>query len=157
MKKILLSLTLFLGLSMTAAGQGMSDTQVQTYIQRELKSGASQSQIAMRLMQRGVTAQQLQRVRKLMQDGKGSGSGLGSGSGAGLGAGEDLATSRLRESNGSVRVNAQGTPLVTTQVQPSGSGNTDGLAENRAQVYIPDTVDNKVNGKRVFGRDIFNK
>ena len=155
MKKILLSLTLFLGLSIPAAGQGMSDTQVQTYIQRELKSGASQSQIAMRLMQRGVTAQQLQRVRKLMQDGKGSGSG--SGSGMGLGAGEDLATSRLRESNGSVRVNAQGTPLVTTQVQPSGSGNTEGLAENRAQVYIPDTVDNKVNGKRVFGRDIFNK
>ena len=142
---------------MTAAGQGMSDTQVQTYIQRELKSGASQSQIAMRLMQRGVTAQQLQRVRKLMQDGKGSGSGSGSGSGAGLGAGEDLATSRLRESNGSVRVNAQGTPLATTQVQPSGSGNTDGLAENRAQVYIPDTVDNKIKGKRVFGRDIFNK
>ena len=155
MKKILLSLTLFLGLSIPAAGQGMSDTQVQTYIQRELKSGASQSQIAMRLMQRCVTAQQLQRVRKLMQDGKGSGSG--SGSGSGLGAGEDLATSRLRESNGSVRVNAQGTPLVTTQVQPSGSGNTDGLAENRPQVYIPDTVDNKINGKRVFGRDIFNK
>ena len=77
MKKILLSLTLFLGLSVGASGQGMSDTQVQTYIQRELKSGASQSQIAMRLMQRGVTAQQLQRVRKMMQDGQGSGSGSG--------------------------------------------------------------------------------
>ena len=154
MKKILLSLTLFLGLSISASAQGMSDTQVQSYIQRELKSGASQSQIAMRLMQRGVTAQQLQRVRKQMQE---SGAGTGSGSGMGLGAGEDLSTSRLRESNGSVRVNAQGVPLVTTQVQPSGSGNTDGLSENRAQVYIPDTVDNKINGKRVFGRDIFNK
>ena len=130
MKKILLSLTLFLGLSMTAAGQGMSDSQVQSYIQREMKSGASQSQIAMRLMQRGVTAQQLQRVRKMITD---SGGGASSGGGTGFGS-DDLATSRLREANGSLRVNAQGTPLITTQVQPSGTGNTDGLAENRPQV-----------------------
>ena len=153
MKKILLSLTLFLGLSMTAAAQGMSDSQVQSYIQREVKTGASQSQIAMRLMQRGVTAQQLQRVRKQMTE---TGGMTGSGT-SGSGMGEDAAVSRLREANGAQRVNAQGTPLVTTQVMPSGSGNTEGLAESRPQVYIPDTVDNKVNGKHVFGRDIFNK
>ena len=83
MKKILLSLTLFLGLSMTAAAQGMSDSQVQSYIQREMKTGASQSQIVMRLMQRGVTAQQLQRVRKQMTE---TGGMTGSGaSGTGLG------------------------------------------------------------------------
>ena len=153
MKKILLSLTLFLGLSMTAAAQGMSDSQVQSYIQREMKTGASQSQIAMRLMQRGVTAQQLQRVRKQLTE---TGGMTGSGT-SGSGMGEDAAVSRLREANGAQRVNAQGTPLVTTQVTPSGSGNTEGLAESRPQVYIPDTVDNKVNGKHVFGRDIFNK
>ena len=153
MKKILLSLTLFLGLSMTAAAQGMSDSQVQSYIQREMKTGASQSQIAMRLMQRGVTAQQLQRVRKQMTE---TGGMTGSGT-SGSGMGEDAAVSRLREANGAQRVNAQGAPLVTTQVMPSGSGNTEGLAESRPQVYIPDTVDNKVNGKHVFGRDIFNK
>jgi len=153
MKKILLSLTLFLGLSMTAAAQGMSDSQVQSYIQREMKTGASQSQIVMRLMQRGVTAQQLQRVRKQMTE---TGGMTGSGA-SGSGMGEDAAVSRLREANGAQRVNAQGTPLVTTQVTPSGSGNTEGLAESRPQVYIPDTVDNKVNGKHVFGRDIFNK
>ena len=153
MKKILLSLTLFLGLSMTAAAQGMSDSQVQSYIQREMKTGASQSQIVMRLMQRGVTAQQLQRVRKQMTE---TGGMTGSGT-SGSGLGEDAAVSRLREANGAQRVNAQGTPLVTTQVMPSGSGNTEGLAESRPQVYIPDTVDNKVNGKHVFGRDIFNK
>jgi protein involved in polysaccharide export with SLBB domain len=153
MKKILLSLTLFLGLSMTAAAQGMSDSQVQSYIQREMKTGASQSQIVMRLMQRGVTAQQLQRVRKQMTE---TGGMTGSGT-SGSGMGEDAAVSRLREANGAQRVNAQGAPLVTTQVMPSGSGNTEGLAESRPQVYIPDTVDNKVNGKHVFGRDIFNK
>ena len=46
---------------------------------------------------------------------------------------------------------------VRRTVPPSGSGNTEGLAESRPQVYIPDTVDNKINGKHVFGRDIFNK
>ena len=138
---------------MTAAAQGMSDSQVQSYIQREVKTGASQSQIAMRLMQRGVTAQQLQRVRKQMTE---TGGMTGSGT-SGSGMGEDAAVSRLREANGAQRVNAQGAPLVTTQVTPSGSGNTEGLAESRPQVYIPDTVDNRVNGKHVFGRDIFNK
>ena len=133
--------------------QGMSDSQVQSYIQREMKTGASQSQIVMRLMQRGVTAQQLQRVRKQMTE---TGGITGSGA-SGTGLGEDAAASRLREANGAQRVNAQGAPLVTTQVMPSGSGNTEGLAESRPQVYIPDTVDNKVNGKHVFGRDIFNK
>ena len=153
MKKILLSLTLLLSMATPSLAQGMSDSQVQSYIQREMKTGASQSQIAMRLMQRGVTAQQLQRVRKQMTE---SGGMTGTGT-SGSGMGEDAAVSRLREANGAQRVNAQGAPLVTTQVMPSGSGNTEGLAESRPQVYIPDTVDNKINGKHVFGRDIFNK
>ena len=153
MKKILLSLALLLSMATPSLAQGMSDSQVQSYIQREMKTGASQSQIAMRLMQRGVTAQQLQRVRKQMTETAGM-----TGSGAsGSGMGENDAVSRLREANGAQRVNAQGAPLVTTQVTPSGSGNTEGLAESRPQVYIPDTVDNKINGKHVFGRDIFNK
>ena len=153
MKKILLSLALLLSMATPSLAQGMSDSQVQSYIQREMKTGASQSQIAMRLMQRGVTAQQLQRVRKQMTE---TGGMTGSGA-SGSGMGENDAVSRLREANGAQRVNAQGAPLVTTQVMPSGSGNTEGLAESRPQVYIPDTVDNKVNGKHVFGRDIFNK
>ena len=37
------------------------------YVQREMNAGASQSQIATRLMQRGVTMQQLQRVRSQYQ------------------------------------------------------------------------------------------
>ena len=153
MKKILLSLALLLSMATPSLAQGMSDSQVQSYIQREMKTGASQSQIAMRLMQRGVTAQQLQRVRKQMTE---TGGMTGSGA-SGSGMGENDAVSRLREANGAQRVNAQGAPLVTTQVTPSGSGNTEGLAESRPQVYIPDTVDNKINGKHVFGRDIFNK
>ena len=59
MKKFLLACTLLL--SAVASHAQMSDTQVMQYVQREMKSGASQAQIATRLMQRGVTMQQLQR------------------------------------------------------------------------------------------------
>ena len=41
----------------------MSDIQVMQYVQREMKNGSSQSQIATKLMQKGVTMQQLQRTR----------------------------------------------------------------------------------------------
>ena len=53
MKKILLTFAFMLGV--VASYAQMSDTQVMQYVQREMKSGASQSQIATRLMQRGVT------------------------------------------------------------------------------------------------------
>ena len=96
MKKILLSLALLLSMATPSLAQGMSDSQVQSYIQREMKTGASQSQIAMRLMQRGVTAQQLQRVRKQMTE---TGGMTGTGA-SGTGLGEDAAASRLREANG---------------------------------------------------------
>ena len=41
----------------------MSDTQVMQEVMREMQAGSSQSQIATRLMQKGVTMEQLQRVR----------------------------------------------------------------------------------------------
>ena len=43
--------------------QTMSDTQVLQYVQREMKAGTSQAQIATSLLQRGATMQQLQRIR----------------------------------------------------------------------------------------------
>ena len=53
MRKYLLML--FLLCSTMLVHAQMSDTQVMQQIQREQKTGASQSQIATRLMQKGVT------------------------------------------------------------------------------------------------------
>ena len=53
-----------------AHAQGMSDAQVLKYIQREVKAGTSQSQIAIKLMQRGVDMKQLQRVRQQVNAGQ---------------------------------------------------------------------------------------
>ena len=154
MKKFLMSIAL-MACVITAYGQGMTDAQVKSYIQREMKAGTSQAQIATRLMQRGVTMAQIQRIRQqVAQSGAGTGAIANSTDGAST-------ESRLREANGAVRVDANGQPIVTTQVTPTGAtpaiSNLDEATGSRPQVYIPDTVDNKINGKRVFGRDIFNK
>jgi len=133
--------------------QGMSDAQVMRYIQREAKAGTSQSQIAVKLMQRGVDMKQLQRVRQQAsgaQGGATSASSTSSSSGGG--------NSRLRRSNGSVMVDAQGRPLYsqTSAFAMGAAGEIEDIA-SRPNVYLPDSMSTMVNGKHVFGRDIFNK
>ena len=61
MKRLFLSILLMLSFVLQGYAQGMSDTQVLQYIQREVKAGTSQSQIAVKLMQRGVDMKQIQR------------------------------------------------------------------------------------------------
>ena len=91
----------------------MSDTQVMQQIQREMKSGASQSQIATRLMQKGVTMQQLQRVRSQYETLNGGKSTRSSG------ASSDVLVedSRLRENNGAILTDSAGNALFTQQVK----------------------------------------
>ncbi|GJG32491.1 capsule polysaccharide transporter [Xylanibacter ruminicola] len=152
MKRSLLVLSLLLTTLLVQAQ--MSDIQVMQYVQREMKNGSSQSQIATKLMQKGVTMQQLQRVRSQYEKLNGTSAVRSSGSTTD----QLTADSRMRESNGAVRVDAEGNELY---VQKIGSSNTDedmlenSNLSNRQQVYIPDSV-NTINGKRVFGRDIFN-
>ena len=134
-------------------GQGMSDAQVMRYIQREAKAGTSQSQIAVKLMQRGVDMKQLQRVRQQVMASQGS-----SKSSAAASSGSADGSSRLRRSNGSVMVDAQGNPLYsqTSGFALGAAGEIENIAD-RPNVYLPDTMSTMINGKRVFGRDIFNQ
>lgn len=134
-------------------GQGMSDAQVMRYIQREAKAGTSQSQIAVKLMQRGVDMKQLQRVRQQASAGQG-----GSTSASGTSGGSVSGNSRLRRSNGSVMVDAQGNALYsqTNGFAMGAAGEIEDIA-SRPNVYLPDSMSTMVNGKHVFGRDIFNK
>lgn len=133
--------------------QGMSDAQVMRYIQREAKAGTSQSQIAVKLMQRGVDMKQLQRVRQQVSSAQGSSSSASSASG-----GTVSGNSRLRRSNGSVMVDAQGNPLYsqTSAFAMGAAGEIEDIS-SRPNVYLPDSMSTMVNGKHVFGRDIFNK
>ena len=133
--------------------QGMSDAQVMRYIQREAKAGISQSQIAVKLMQRGVDMKQLQRVRQQVSASQSSSTTASVTSGS-----STSGNSRLRRSNGSVMVDAQGNPLYsqTSAFAMGAAGEVEDIA-SRPNVYLPDSMSTMVNGKHVFGRDIFNK
>ena len=145
---------LFILSAVLSHAQGMSDAQVMRYIQREVKAGTSQSQIAVKLMQRGVDMKQLQRVRQQVTASQGtSASKTATASGGSVDG-----SSRLRRSNGSVMVDAQGNPLYsqTNGFAMGAVGEIEDIA-SRPNVYLPDSMSTMINGKRVFGRDIFNR
>ena len=136
----------------------MSDSQVMDFVRREVQAGTSQSQIAVKLMQRGVDMKQIQRVRQLYE--KQNGTSATSSPSRTSSAGVITTDSRLRESNGAVRVDAQGNPLYTSSNGYNPVGESQEMRpdlDTRPNVYIKDSVNLTVNGKRVFGRDIFNK
>lgn len=133
-------------------GQSMSDAQVLKYIQRETKAGTSEQQIAIKLMQRGVDMKQLQRVRQQVKTQSSSSTKASSSSSSGD------SNSRMRKSNGSVMVDAQGNPLYSpsSSYALGAAGEIEDIAD-RPNVTLPDSTNTLVNGKRVFGRDIFNR
>ena len=126
----------------------MSDTQVMQQLQREMKSGASQSQIATRLMQKGVTMQQLQRVRSQYETLNGGKSSRSSGGSTDV----LVEDSRMRDNNGAILTDSAGNALFTQQVKATSA--TDVAREKIKKAQLED---NTYNGKVVFGRDIFNK
>lgn len=126
----------------------MSDTQVMQQLQREMKSGASQSQIATRLMQKGVTMQQLQRVRSQYETLNGGKSSRSSGGNTDV----LVEDSRMRDNNGAILTDSAGNALFTQQVKATSA--TDVAREKIKKAQLDD---NTYNGKVVFGRDIFNK
>ena len=152
MNKYVLTLLLWVCALLTY-GQSMSDAQVMKYIQREMKAGTSQQQIAIKLMQRGVDMKQLQRVRQQVNAQGGTSSAK-----TGSSSGSVDSNSRLRKSNGSVMVDAQGNPLYspTSAYALGAAGEIEDIAD-RPNVNMPDSTNILVNGKRIFGRDIFNR
>ena len=64
MKKKLFATFLFLGLTLTAFGQSMSDTQILQYVMQQKKLGKAESDIATELLKKGATLEQIQNMRK---------------------------------------------------------------------------------------------
>lgn len=175
MKKIIILLLLALPLHLLAQSS-MTDSQVASYIQQEMKRGTAQSQIVTHLMQSGVDISQIRRVRKAYERAK-DGAGLGEAT-ASRGQGQR----RLRQANG---VGKQGTgdkqaeALATREANAQRDATTtQRLAGNaswqqqyddedsdfkRYQENIAafsdgnedDNATGKTNKKKVFGRDIF--
>lgn len=95
MRKLIILLFLALPLSLLAQSS-MTDSQVASYIQQEVKRGTSQSQIVTHLMQNGVDISQIRRVRNAYERMQGD-KGLGTTTAASQGR------NRLRQSNSTSR------------------------------------------------------
>ena len=123
----------------------MSDQQVIQFMQKEAKAGTSQSQIVTKLMQRGVKVEQIQRLRK-QYDAKIKNSSMGAAADAAVSDAE----SRMRKQNAATK----------RTIGMADDADSEMLGDiSAADVSMPamrDSINNLFNGKKVFGRDIFN-
>lgn len=184
-KKILLLLFAFLPLWAAAQSSSMTDEQVMAYIMKEYQAGKSQNDIVAQLVSRGVSIEQIRRVRERYQNQMQS-QGLGQVSDDDM----DAATSRLRtnvtDAKGKTLTNAEVSAL---EQQRTKNAAADGLTSQRMQnamgaETITDELDpeylqyqiemglllptdtallveqllaeREMRRKQVFGRDIFN-
>ena len=168
MKKLLI-LFCFSLLSSTAllAQSSMTDTQVMQFVVKENEKGTSRETIVKTLMQRGVSIEQIQRIRDKYEKEKGSGL---------LGArnltGADKSKDRLRVNNGEDKANrlvkgekVSESGLSQRQKKLLREQREDEFTEGLSFLY-PDSlaVYDQVLGlrgddssKKVFGRNIFNR
>lgn len=131
MKKIFVFLLLSICSTNISLGQGLSDSEVLKMALSEKKAGASESEIASRLLQKGATMEQIQRIRSQYAK-QITKSGM---------------DSNVDNAIGSVRDRMR----VNNEVSDNDITTHEGSA---APQYIPET--SQSTGKRVFGRDIFN-
>ena len=136
--------------SLTVAAQsGMTDTQVMQFVAREAKAGTSQSQIVTKLMQRGVKIDQIRRVRN-QYDKQIRSRNLSAAADAAVGD----ASNRMRNSASQQQELENG--KVNTASENANDANEDHqLAEE--EVMATQGHSASTNGKKVFGRDIFNQ
>jgi len=149
MKRIVFSMMLTL-MSVGAFSQGMTDQQVIGFISRETQAGTSQSQIVTKLMQRGVQIEQIRRLRR-QYDSQINNRNLTSAA--------DGAVSMAAER---MQANSDGTTsqeVTTGRVGTTGRAYVDAAEEHaEAETDVKATAGtNDGQGKKVFGRDIFNQ
>ena len=134
MKKLLLLCVLSLGMGNMVYGQSMTDNQVIEYAIQQKKSGASESDIAAKLLQRGATMDQIQRMRSRYA--------------------KQLTNKGLDNTGDNAVGNAKARMRVNNEVNDNDITTHEGTL---APQYVTGTLaTDVVSGKRVFGRDIFN-
>lgn len=134
MKKLLLLCVFTLGMVNMTYGQSMTDNQVVEYAIQLKKSGASESDIAAKLIQRGATMAQIQRLRSQYA--------------------KQMTTKGLDDSVDNMVGNTKDRMRVNNEV------NDNDIITNAGELapeYVQRTTPaDQGTGKKVFGRDIFN-
>ena len=137
-------------LSLGAFAQGMSDSQVADFIAREAKAGTSQSQIVTKLVQKGVTVDQIRRVRNQYQK-----QVTETGVNASAPKAEKEVEKRLRTNNDGTKTQELNTAKAGTTTEINTNASED-IADTESDVQAMSATNEGV-GKKVFGRDIFNQ
>jgi len=132
MKKLLLLCLFSLGMVNMTYGQSMTDNQVVEYAIQLKKSGASETDIAAKLIQRGATMAQIQRLRSQYA--------------------KQMTTKGLDDSVDNMVGNTKDRMRVDNEVNDNSLVTHE---DSDAPDYVPESL--SPSGKRVFGRDIFNK
>lgn len=137
-------------MSLTMMAQGMTDTQIAQFIQREARAGVSQSQIVTKLVQRGVTVDQIRRVRNQQQK-----QVTENGVTASAPTAESGAEKRMRTNNDGTVKQELNTAKTGTTTEINTNASED-VADVESDVQATSDTNEGV-GKKVFGRDIFNQ
>lgn len=133
MKKILFTLIMMMGMTMGAYAQKISDTQALQYAVQLKKQGASESDIAAKLLQRGATMDQIQRMRRQYAK-QITNQGM-----------DNTVDNAIGDAQNRMRVNNEVTDNEITTHEGE-----------MAPTYTPEPAAVQ-SGRMVFGRDIFNK
>jgi len=148
MRRFLLT-TAFATLTALGALAQMSDSQIMDYIARETKAGSSQSQIVTRLMQRGVKIDQIRRLRN-QYDEQIKSRGMARVADRAV----STAESSMRSNNGEAKQVTTAKQGTTGEVTTDASERHDAVERD---VQATQEVAGEAEGKKVFGRDIFNQ
>lgn len=173
MRKYIISLLLLACLTAetVCAQSSMTDTQIMEFVVKEHEAGTSQAQIVTKLMQRGVTIDQIRRVkskyeRQMNDDGLGVKNITTSGK----------TNDRMRKNNGKKKENANTVSKYRRTDGTQDSKATDAtnpnyqLMQRELSSFMPDSTEiydreylemmagknEDKNKRKVFGRDIFN-
>ncbi len=146
----MLTVVMLLLFSGPLMAQMMSDTQVAEFIKKELNAGTSQSQVVTKLVQKGVTVEQIRRVRAEY------GKQLRS---RGLSGNADVAEqelgARLRSNNSEAKQNlTSGKSGTTDEANEDADIRYAEIQQNVADYVRENSTE--LDRKKVFGRDIFN-
>ena len=152
MKKFFLFCVMTLGMVAMAYGQSMTETQILQIVQQEKKKGTPESKIATKLLQKGATLEQIQKMRQkyASQLEKASMGGV-----ADKAIGD--AQNRMRQNNSPLK---EADPRVYRQQQMGNLPTEWMYSDDPAMMGMYQSPDSLYfagqEGKKVFGRDIFN-
>ena len=165
MKRLFIMISMIVAMAGNAIAQSMSDDQVISFVVKEQQKGTSQSQIVTKLMQQGVTIEQIRKVRQKVERQK-KNQGLGT---------QDITgeSNRLRENNTSTSNQTISPYRIKDGNYTRHTYDTNDqeymLMQNELNDVMPDSTtmaeqamyrrlaDNQIsNRNKVFGRDIFN-